>query len=121
MTWDGTTCRIEGDPPTNAGIVQVAFANRGSTSAGLGAAGVVPPKTWADVVAWISTVDLSDESMAVPPDWIVQIDGPGPAAEPGQDATVRVELPSGTIGVLCTTGEWPNLSFTDGGSFTLGE
>ena len=40
MTWDGTTCRMDGDPPTTAGLVQISFANRGTTGAGLVAAGV---------------------------------------------------------------------------------
>ncbi len=121
MTWDGTNCRMDGDPPTTGGLLQISFANRGTTGAGLVAAGVVQPRTWADALAWVSTLDLSDESALAPPDWIIEIEGQGPFAEAGQDAVVLGELPSGLIGVMCATGDWPNLSFTDGGSFTLAD
>ena len=120
VTWDGTVCRIEGDPPTKAGMFQVNLANRGTDPVGLLGAGVVPPKTWADVISWIEGVDLTSEDVA-PPDWIVPIEGTGESAEPGADAVALVQMPAGPVGILCASGQWPNLTFTDGGSFTLTE
>ena len=60
-------------------------------------------------------------ALPAPPDWVVEIDGQGPFAEAGRDAIALVELPAGLVGLLCATGDWPNLSFTDGGSFTLAD
>ena len=31
-----------------------------------------------------------------------------------------VDLPAGTIGVICATGEWPDFTITDAGAITLG-
>ena len=40
-------------------------------------------------------------------------------AEPGADAVAMVELPVGTVGVICATGEWPEFTISDGGAITL--
>ena len=120
VTWDGTACRIDGEPPTKAGLIQVTFANRGTGNASLSAAGFVPPRTWTDVLTLVSSLDLSATDVSVP-DWIVQIDGQGPSAQPGGDAVALIQMPAGPAGLLCVTGDWPNLTFMDGGSFTLAE
>ncbi len=120
VVFDGATCRLEGEPPTKAGLVRIDFANRSSLPAGLLAAGARPPKTWADALNLIETIELDDPALVIP-DWIVQVDGPGPFAEPGKDALALVTLPPGSLGVACATGQWPDLAFVDGGSFTLAE
>jgi inosine-uridine nucleoside N-ribohydrolase len=120
VEWDGTTCRIEDQPPSAAGLTTVTLHNRGPAPAGLLAAGVVPPKSWADALTWVETVDLAGTEPAVP-DWIVQVAGQGPSAEAGRDAIALVQLPAGTVGILCAVGDWPNLTFTDGGTFVLAE
>jgi hypothetical protein len=71
-------------------------------------------------VTWVENADLSGEGPAIP-DWIVQVDGQGPLAEAGADSVALVELPAGTVGLLCAVGDWLNLTFMDGGAFALAE
>ncbi len=118
VTWDGTTCRRDAAPAT-AGLTRVELHNDSSVATGLLAAGVREPKTWADALAWIEAADFSDPAIVVP-DWIVQVGSDGVFAEPGGDAVAMVELPAGTIGVICASGEWPEFSIADGGAVTLG-
>jgi purine nucleosidase len=119
VTWDGTTCRIEGTP-SRAGLTRMEFRNRSTAPAGLLAAGVRPPRTWNDVVAFIGQADFSDPATVVP-DWVIQAEGTSPLAEAGADAIALSTLPAGAVGVLCATGDWPDLELKDGGSFTLAE
>lgn len=118
-TWDGTACHVEGAPPT-AGLVRIDFHNRSMAPASLLGAGVNEPKTWADALAYIGALDLSGGQPVIP-DWIVQIEGGGPFAEAGKDSIALVTLPAGLVGLACAEGDWPNLEFIDGGSFTLTE
>jgi hypothetical protein len=117
--WDGAACRIEPPFPTAAGVVRVELHNRSAAPVGLLAAGVREPRTWADALAWIDGVDLGAPDLA-PPDWIVPVGSEGLSAEAGADATGMVALPAGTVGVVCATGEWPDLTFADGGAVSLG-
>lgn len=119
VTWDGTACTVDDGAPTKAGMTTVTFHNRSAAAAGLLAAGVREPHTWADALAWIDAADMSNPELAIP-DWIVQVASDGVYAEAGADATAAVDLPAGTVGVLCGTGEWPKLDFADGGTLTLG-
>ncbi len=74
VRWDGTTCRIEGDPPTAAGLTSVVLTNDSDAPVALLIGGVEAPKTWADALAFIRSADLSDPNIA-PPDWLVQVQG----------------------------------------------
>ncbi len=120
FTWDGTTCRMEGTAPAKAGLVRIDFHNRSTTPAGLLGAGVRGQRTWADALEFLAEADFSRDDLVVP-DWIVQLEGESPFAEGGGDATVLGILPAGLAGMACATGDWPDLGFTDGGSFTLAE
>ena len=115
----GTTCRFDGETPSAAGLTRVEIHNRSDRTVGLFAAGVRGPKTWADALAWINSADLSAQDVAIP-DWIVQIPAQDVSADAGVDATAMVDLPAGVVGVICGTGEWPDLTFTDAGPLTLG-
>ena len=119
MTWDGTSCRVDGEPPTTAGLTRIELHNASAEGAGLLAAGVREPKTWADALAWVDDADLSNPDIAIP-DWLVEVAGDGVFAGPGSAATAIIELPAGTVGVICATGEWPEFTMVDGGSMTLG-
>jgi inosine-uridine nucleoside N-ribohydrolase len=119
MTWDGTRCRVEGTQPTSAGLTRVRLRNASAEDAGLLVAGVREPRTWADALAWIDEADFSAPELVIP-DWIVQVASDGVFAGPGADADAIVELPAGTVGVICATGEWPEFTIVDGGSMTLG-
>ncbi|HEY3335876.1 MAG TPA: nucleoside hydrolase [Candidatus Limnocylindrales bacterium] len=118
VSWDGTTCRLEGTPPTTAGLTKLELHNRSTVPAGILAAGVREPRTWADALAWLETVDFATPGLSIP-DWIVQVASDGVYAEAGADATSMVDLPPGTVGLVCGTGTWPDLTFSDGGSLTL--
>ena len=118
VTWDGTTCRRDAAPGT-AGLTRVELHNASGVPTGLLAAGVREPKTWADALAWVEAADFTDPAIVVP-DWIVQVGGDGVFAEPGRDAVAMVDLPAGTVGVICATGAWPEFSLSDGGAVTLG-
>ncbi len=41
-------------------------------------------------------------------------------ADAGSTVTAFVTLPTGNLGVLCATGTWPDLTFVDGGGFSVG-
>jgi hypothetical protein len=118
-TWDGTTCRVEG-MSAGAGLVRIDFHNRSSTPASLLAAGVRQPKTWANALEYIGALDLSAGEPVIP-DWLVPVEGTGGSAEAGEDGTALATLPSGLVGLACASGVWPDLTFSDGGSFTLTE
>jgi pyrimidine-specific ribonucleoside hydrolase len=120
MTWDGTTCGMDGEPPAKAGLVRLDFHNRSTMPVGLLGAGIREPKTWADALAFVAGADFSREDQ-VTPDWIDPLDGPSPVAEAGKDVVALVALPAGLVGLACGVGEWPDLEFSDGGSFTLTE
>lgn len=118
VTWDGSTCRLQMPVPTRAGLATIEIVNTSSSSAGLLGAGVVEPHTWSDAVALVQDADLTDPGF-VTPDWIVDLHADDIYADAGQSTSVVVELPSGTVGFMCGTGDWPNLTLVDGGSFDL--
>jgi len=118
VRWDGSACRIEGNPPARAGLVKVDLLNDSGAPVGLFSAGVRAPKTWADALVFIQGADFSDPNLAVP-DWIVEVQG-NALAEAGKRTTAFLALPAAEVGVICGTGEWPKLEFFDAGSFTVG-
>ena len=86
--------------------------------AGLLMAGVVPPHTWDEAIAWIDTADFGDPNLA-PPAWIVPVEL-SVSAGPGESAQGIVTLEAGTYGVACGAGTWPDIKVTNGAQFTLG-
>jgi inosine-uridine nucleoside N-ribohydrolase len=118
VRWDGTTCRIEGTPPSKAGVVRVTLTNDSTAPGGLLGAGVKAPKTWPDALAFIRAADFSDPNFVVP-DWIIPVQG-SLFAEAGKVATAFLTFPAGEVGVVCATGEWPKFDLFDAGSFTVG-
>ena len=80
--------------------------------------GAAPPKTWADVVTFVQHADLADPNLKAP-DWIVQVPV-DLSASAGTRSTAFAPIPAGKVGVLCATGTYPDLTFYDGGSFTVG-
>lgn len=119
VSWDGATCRIEGRPPTTAGLTRVEIANTSTATVGVLVAGVAAPKTWADALALLHSIDLGDPELQVP-DWVIQVPG-SLGAEAGQTASAIVTLPAAEVGVICGTGEWPKLDFFDAGAFPVGD
>ena len=99
-------------------MVEVTLINTTDGDVALLMGGAAPPKTWADLVAFIRHADLSDPNLR-PPDWITQVPG-DVGASGGARTTAFAPIPAGQVGVLCATGSYPDLTFTDGGSFTVG-
>ena len=80
--------------------------------------GTSAPKTWADAVTYVQHADLSDPNLRAP-DWIIQVPV-DLSASAGTRSTAFAPIPAGQVGVLCATGTYPDLTFYDGGSFTVG-
>ncbi|MFC7504144.1 nucleoside hydrolase [Nocardioides sp. GCM10030258] len=119
VSFDGTTCSLGTPLPTTAGIVSLTLRNSWEGPTGLFVVGVGDGHTWDDVVAHVQSADFTDPGN-VPPAWIRQPGGEAPFADGRGDATSLAVLPSGTVGVLCAAGEFPQLRFVDGGTFVLG-
>jgi hypothetical protein len=120
VIWDGATCRYDGAAPTTAGLARIELHNESAAPVGLLAAGVKAPRTWPEALAWVDSADFSDEQLVIP-DWIVQLESEGVFAEAGADAAAMVEVPAGTVGVICATGEWPELTIADAGPITMAD
>jgi inosine-uridine nucleoside N-ribohydrolase len=120
VTWDGSSCTIDADAPTSAGPATIELVNTSSVPAGLFGAGIAPGHTWDEAVAFMHEADLGDESLVIP-DWIRPVEGAGPYAEPGATASALTTLPAPIVGFACGTGDWPDVTFIDGGSITLSE
>ena len=117
VRWDGTACTAV-DRPKTAGLVEVTLVNTTQRDVALLLGEAAAPKTWADVVTFITHADLADPNLKAP-DWIVQV----PidlSASAGTRATAFAPIPAGTVGILCATGTYPDLTFHDGGPITLG-
>jgi len=110
VTWDGSTCDLEGSSGLTAGSVRLEVANRSDQALAALLAGVETPRTWTDVVAFLESVDLLDPNLA-PPEWIIQISSSA-TADPGGEAVAIASVPAAEVGVICATGEWPALDLT---------
>ena len=114
--WDGSSCTVV-DQPETAGLVEVTLINRTNNEVALLIGGAVPPKTWADLVAFIEDADLADPNLR-PPDWITQVPV-NLSASGGARVTAFAPIPAGEVGALCATGAYPDLTFFDGGAFSV--
>lgn len=117
--WDGSACTIAGDPPTTPGTTRFTLVNTSDGDVNLVGAAPTPPKSWDDVMAWVRAADFSDPSLQ-PPAWVQPLELGFTASAGGRAAGVA-PLPAGPIGVACATGTFPDLTFHDGGSFTVGD
>ena len=118
VRWDGTSCTVVDPPDDGRPGRGHARATRPSGDVALLMGGAAPPKTWADVVAFVQHADLADPNLKAP-DWIVQVPV-DLSASAGTRSTAFAPIPAGKVGVLCATGTYPDLTFYDGGSFTVG-
>ena len=117
VRWDGISCTVVA-PPDTAGLVEVTLVNTTQRDVALLMGGAAPPKTWADVVTFVQHADLADPNLKAP-DWIVQVPV-DLSASAGTRSTAFAPIPAAKVGVLCATGTYPDLTFYDGGSFTVG-
>ena len=117
VRWDGTSCRL-GEVPTAPGTARMSVVNESSAPVSVALAGLEAPHAWAEALAFVDTVDLTDATL-VAPDWLIEVGGLA-TAEAGKTSTAFVTLPPAEIGALCLSGDWPAVEFHDGGSFTIG-
>ena len=118
VTWDGTACTIA-EAPVQGGPALVVLENHSTGPVGLIGAGMLAPHTWEELVRLVRSMDLS--APVTPPAWVLPVTGLPDAAAPGAVATSVASFPSPLAGVMCATGEWPDLVFHDGGAFVLAE
>lgn len=123
VTFDGTACRataIGADTTLAAGLYRLHFTGpAGGSPFGVTMAGVQPPKSWSDLVAWIKTIDLATQQE--PPPWVLT--GPSVADEAGTGAPLSVAgaIPAGMVGPVCLSGTWPDLTFVPGTPFEVAD
>jgi pyrimidine-specific ribonucleoside hydrolase len=114
VTWDGAACRLDASADLVAGAARLVVTNESDADVMVFLAGVAAPRTWADAVVLVESVDLSDPTF-VPPDWIIPIEG-GATALAAAEAVAIASVPATEVGVICATGEWPALELTPGDS-----
>ncbi len=111
LIWDGTTCAWKGDPPGAAGLRQLTLENDMATFGGAFVVAVESPHSWAELLDFLAAFDF--ENGTEPPAWIVPLATDFGAAA-GAEVTSLVDLPSGTSGALCISGEWPDIELVPG-------
>jgi hypothetical protein len=117
VSWDGASCQLEASDGLVAGTVRLTVTNGSDAPVTAFLAGVEAPRTWADVVAFAGSADLSDPNFA-PPDWIVSIEASATALA-GAEVVVMAPVPAVEVGVICATGEYPAFEVFPGGSILV--
>jgi len=114
--WDGSTCAFEMTGGLTPGVAGLTFENATGDPAGVVIAGVREPHTWADVVEFVSTVDL--ESTA-PPEWVVEAGGAFDDSGAGGSIRGSVRLEPGAYGPICVAGTDPDFQLRPGQPFVV--
>ena len=114
--WDGTSCTLATENPT-PGYYELDYTGRSGTPSSVVVVGVAAPNTWADLEAFLATVDL--ETTPQPPSWLIQGGQAMDEAGSGQPVTGSVTLKPGTWGPVCTEGTWPDLILHPGAPFEV--
>jgi len=112
VTWDGTVCSTSA-APIGPGLHAVRLVNGTAGPVALLVGGPRPPKTWDDLLAYVADLDPTQPT----PDWVVGI--ASVEAGPGGEARAFADMPAGTFGPFCVTGEGPATSITPGSPFTI--
>ena len=113
VTWDGTSCAAV-TVPTTPGMHEISIENRTSAVVSLLVGGPRPPKTWADILELLANLDPSQPT----PEWVIGIAAVDAVA--GGTARAFAEIPAGTFGAVCATGEWPDVALVVGAPFDVG-
>ena len=100
-----------------AGLYVIRYTGSSGTPSGVTIAGVQPPHTWQDLVAWLPTADPTSDQP--PPDWIVVGPSTGDAAGNGAAVTAAGSLDPGIHGPVCLVGNWPDITFVPGTPFEV--
>jgi len=119
-TFDGTTCRARASGATTervAGLYRLRYTGPAGAPSGVTMVGVAAPQTWAELVDWLADVDLAKQQE--PPAWVLL--GPSVGDETGSATTVSVAgaIPAASVGPVCLSGTWPDLTFVPGTPFEV--
>jgi inosine-uridine nucleoside N-ribohydrolase len=117
--FDGATCTLA-TGSTTPGLYRLSYAGLDGTPSGVFLAGIRAPKTWADLEAFVASIDPASQSETPTPDWIV----PGAQAfdedGSGTPITAIVDAATGELGPICLAGAWPNPRFVVGSPIVIG-
>jgi hypothetical protein len=116
--FDGTTCTLSADG-TAAGSYELRFTGPRDVRSQLIVVNVHAPKTWADLSALLETVDVA--TIETPPEWFTVAGEANDSGGGVPGPPARIDVPAGTVGPVCVTGEWPDLDFTPGEPLMFGE
>lgn len=117
VTYDGEACLADVPEGLAAGLASLSFTNSSGEPAGVALVGVSESHSWAELEELLRTIDVesSDE-----PDWIAFS---GEAFdETGTSGAVKTTMTfgPGIHGPVCTSGDWPKLTFLTGEPFEVG-
>ena len=119
-TFDGTTCRATTSGATTelvAGLYRVRYTGPAGAPSGVTMVGVATPHTWAELVDWLADVDMESEQAS--PDWILLGPSVWDATGSATTASVPGAIPAATVGPVCVSGTWPDLTFVPGTPFEV--
>ncbi|MGK2850131.1 MAG: nucleoside hydrolase [Candidatus Limnocylindrales bacterium] len=121
-TFDGTTCRTttsgaDARAGFVAGLYRLRYTGPAGVPSGVTVIGVQAPKRWADLVSWLATIDISKGQE--PPAWIQMAASVADEAGTGTAVTAAGPIPAGTVGPVCLSGMWPDLTFVPGTPFEV--
>lgn len=119
VTWDGTTCRASIDSQ-GPGVHTLTFDGPAGMPTGVMVGGVRSPATWADLVDFVTSIDLDALDGTKLPAWLIQGPQAIDAAGTGSSVTSTAGLEPATYGPVCFAATWPNLTFTTGEPFAIG-
>lgn len=112
VTWDGTTCATAPAEPIAPGVASLTFENLSGAPAAVSVIGLKAPHTWDELAALTADPAIVEEG---PPEWVVESGSLyDEAGEGGEQAATALIGDGLTYGVVCTTGEWPEITFVLG-------
>jgi inosine-uridine nucleoside N-ribohydrolase len=114
-TFDGATCSLTGESD-GPGVHDLSYHGKNGLPSGIGIFGATPPRTLAEALAALPTLDLSKPL----PEWLISVPGGTDETGTGDPVSVSADLPEGTYAPACFAGVWPNFTYVPGLPFTVG-
>jgi inosine-uridine nucleoside N-ribohydrolase len=115
ITFDGTTCSLQGNSD-GPGVHELRYQGPNGTPSGAVVVGVQAPHDWQDVLALSKTYDVEK----APPDWLLL--GPMANDDQGTGAPSQAtgDVKDGFYGPICLSGTWPKITLVPGAPFATG-
>jgi len=118
-TWDGVACTLDGEIGA-PGLYTITYQGSVGEPSGVVVPGVQAPHEWAELVDFVSSIDLSSDSDIEAPDWIIEGGQVNDEVGDGASHSGFVNLDAATYGPICISGTWPAIEFTVGEPFEVG-